>query len=112
MHPSKCSFSFVHGRKVPAQDDSSSCAPQCESPFAVQYGAAANFSTSQPGKVRFHLSPSRRTFLKSLSRSALVLPLESVLGLARPLHSSQASAGAANCNQYPPPPKEIGVSFI
>ncbi|HZV88085.1 MAG TPA: VCBS repeat-containing protein, partial [Candidatus Binatus sp.] len=79
------------------------------------------------------MSSSRRAFLKSLSRSALVLPLESVLALARPLRSNDFrrwSAGdslgdsnqapAANSNQtagpnssqYPLPPKEIGVSFI
>jgi hypothetical protein len=79
------------------------------------------------------LSSSRRAFLKSLSRSALVLPLESVLALARPLPSNDMrswstgdslgdsnqspapnsnQAARANSNQYPPPPKEIGVSFI
>ncbi len=58
------------------------------------------------------MSSSRRAFLKSLSRTALVLPLESVLALARPLHSNQASAPLANSNAYPPPPKEIGVSFV
>jgi hypothetical protein len=58
------------------------------------------------------LSSSRRAFLKSLSRSALVLPLESVLSLARSLHSNQAAASPTNSNPYPPPPKEIGVSFI
>ena len=69
------------------------------------------------------MSSSRRAFLKSLSRSALVLPLESVLALARPLHSysersssfgdpNQAPATASNANPYPPPPSEIGVSFL
>jgi enediyne biosynthesis protein E4 len=75
------------------------------------------------------LSSSRRAFLKSLSRSALVLPLESVLALARPLHSNRGhslpvddsnespatnsnQAAAASPNLYPPPPKEIGVSFL
>ena len=75
------------------------------------------------------MSSSRRAFLKSLSRSALVLPLESVLALARPLDpnrgqslplddSNQSPAAnsnqaiAASSNLYPPPPKEIGVSFI
>jgi hypothetical protein len=79
------------------------------------------------------LSSSRRAFLKSLSRSALVLPLESVLALARSLPSNDMrswstgdslgdsnqspapnsnQAARANSNQYPPPPKEIGVSFI
>src|SRR5580704_18716144 len=67
---------------------------------------------AKPGKVSFHLSSSRRAFLKSLSRSALVLPLESVLVLARPLHSNQAPASPASSNSYPLPPKEIGVSFI
>jgi hypothetical protein len=58
------------------------------------------------------LSSSRRAFLRSLSRSALVLPLESVLALARPLHPDQAPATASTSNLYPPPPSEIGVSFI
>ena len=54
------------------------------------------------------LSSSRREVLKSLSRSALVVSLESVLGLARPLWSQPA-----------PPPNEplkpgtpLGVSFL
>jgi hypothetical protein len=75
------------------------------------------------------LSSSRRAFLKSLSRTALVLPFENVLALARPFHRryqlnrSESDAGqssASNSNQgassapnpYPPPPKEIGVSFL
>jgi hypothetical protein len=66
------------------------------------------------------LSSSRRAFLKSLSRSALVLPLESVLALARPPHRMQSPATqndsnlapANNGNQYPAPPNEIGVSFV
>ncbi len=56
------------------------------------------------------MSSSRRAFLKSLSRSALVLPLESVLALARPHPSNQVPL--SNSNPYPPPPKEIGVNFI
>jgi hypothetical protein len=75
------------------------------------------------------LSSSRRAFLKSLSRTALVLPFENVLALARPFHrkyqlnrsagdagtssaffSNQAASSAPN--PYPPPPKEIGVSFL
>ena len=58
------------------------------------------------------MSSSRRVFLKSLSRSALVLPLESVLALARPLFADQSAAGQNHSNPYPPPPKEIGVSFL
>ncbi|MFI5092957.1 MAG: CRTAC1 family protein [Candidatus Acidiferrales bacterium] len=56
------------------------------------------------------MSSSRRAFLKSLSRSALVLPLESVLALARPLRANQVPA--SNVNPYPVPPKGIGVSFL
>ncbi|MGB6668613.1 MAG: VCBS repeat-containing protein, partial [Candidatus Acidiferrum sp.] len=87
-------------------------------------------------KVRFDLSSSRRVFLKSLSRSALVLPLESVLALARPLHekfapnwlrdapnpipapganqtpAGDSNQGAAASSLYPPPPKEISVNFL
>ncbi len=75
------------------------------------------------------MSSSRRAFLKSLSRSALVLRLESVLALARPIRSNNVrsespgdsnqspatnsnQAAGANSNPYPPPPKEIGVNFI
>jgi hypothetical protein len=75
------------------------------------------------------LSSSRRAFLKSLSRTALVLPFENVLALARPFHRryqlnrSESDAGASSAffpnqiassapNPYPPPPKEIGVSFL
>jgi hypothetical protein len=56
------------------------------------------------------LSSSRRAFLKSLSRSALVLPLESILALARPHHFHQTPGSGRN--PYPPPPGDIGVSFI
>jgi hypothetical protein len=60
------------------------------------------------------LFPSRRIFLKSLSRSALVLSLESVLAMARPLWSR------ASAQQKAAPPKDeskgeggdLGVSFI
>ena len=58
------------------------------------------------------MSSSRRAFLKSLSRSALVLPLENVLALARPLYSNQAPASPYNSSPYPPPAKDIGISFI
>ena len=40
------------------------------------------------------------------------MPLEGVLALARPLHSNQAPAPVTNSNSYPPPPSDIGVSFI
>ena len=38
--------------------------------------------------------------------------MESVFALARPLHSNQALSSLTDSNQYPPPPKDIGVSFI
>jgi len=63
--------------------------------------------------------------LKSLSRSALVLPFESVLALARPLRfenvfsaplseqsANLSSTGVATQAPYPPPPTELGVSFL
>jgi enediyne biosynthesis protein E4 len=67
-----------------------------------------------------HLSSSRRKFLTSLSRTALVLPLEKILALAR-VPSTQSLSAAADANfraafqnqpsPYPPPPAELGVSF-
>jgi hypothetical protein len=62
--------------------------------------------------VPFHLYSSRRTFLRSLSRSALVLPVEKVLALAHPLRSSQSVTAPGHSSPYPSPPKEIGVSFL
>jgi hypothetical protein len=71
------------------------------------------------------LSFSRRHFLKSLSRSALVLPFESVLALARPFrfanlfHSSFSAPSTSSSdalappqNAYPPPPANLGVTFL
>ena len=58
------------------------------------------------------MSSSRRSFLKSLSRSALVLPFESILALARSFPARQSPAFSVAPNPYPAPPKEIGVSFI
>jgi hypothetical protein len=67
---------------------------------------------------------SRRTFLKSLSRTALVLPLESVVALARPLRfepafstapfpqSADPAPAAKTQSAYPPPPAELGVRFL
>ena len=54
------------------------------------------------------MSSSRREFLKSLSRSALVLPLEGVLGLARPSRL-QALAGMGD---QTPSSASLGVSFV
>jgi hypothetical protein len=62
--------------------------------------------------------------LKSLSRTALVLPLESVVALARPLRfepafstapfpqSADPAPAAKTQSAYPPPPAELGVRFL
>jgi len=56
------------------------------------------------------LSSSRRVFLKSLSRSALVLSLENVLGLARP----RGLLGNPRQNANPPKDQsaDLGISFL
>jgi enediyne biosynthesis protein E4 len=61
------------------------------------------------------LFPSRRAFLKSLSRSALVLQLDSVLALARPRRlwaSSQADQKADMANNSGPLSDDDGVIFL
>jgi hypothetical protein len=57
------------------------------------------------------LSSSRRELLKSLSRSAVVLSLESVLALARPLWSQTASPAPPPVEQLKPG-TPLGVSFV
>ncbi len=54
------------------------------------------------------MSSSRREFLKSLSRSALVLPLEGVVGLARPRRWRALS----RMGDQTPPAAPLGVSFV
>src|ERR1700756_2551026 len=63
---------------------------------------------SEPGSNL--LSSSRRAFLSSLSRSALVLSLENVLGLARP----QWLLGSPRQNANPPKEQsaDLGISFL
>jgi len=58
------------------------------------------------------MSSSRRFFLKSLSRSALVLPLESVLALARPkfLRGNSAQKSVAQADSVAT--NDLGVSFL
>ena len=58
------------------------------------------------------MSSSRRFFLKSLSRSALVLPLESVLALARPKFLRDNSAQKSSAQADSAPPNDLGVSFL
>jgi hypothetical protein len=61
------------------------------------------------------LFPSRRVFLKSLSRSALVLSLESVLALARPRWlraGARPQQKAATPKEDPLPGADLGVSFL
>ncbi|MEY2395267.1 MAG: enediyne biosynthesis protein [Acidobacteriaceae bacterium] len=58
--------------------------------------------------------PSRRVFLKSLSRSALVLSLEGVLGLVRSrrLNASLARIQKNDSKQPASPASDLGVSFL
>jgi enediyne biosynthesis protein E4 len=60
------------------------------------------------------LSSSRRAFLKSLSRSGLVLSLDSVLGLANPerLRSQSRSGEESGSPKDATRGKELGVSFL
>ena len=59
------------------------------------------------------MSSSRRRFLKSLSRSALVLPFENILSLARPLRVPPfLQAGAKSPAPAPPLPAALGVNFV
>jgi hypothetical protein len=58
------------------------------------------------------LFPSRRSFLKSLSRSALVLPLESILEMAHPRWLCASAAASQQADQKKPSsPSSLGVSF-
>jgi hypothetical protein len=59
------------------------------------------------------LFPSRRVFLKSLSRSALVLSLESVLSLVRPLRShAKSSVQQSPAKADETPSADLGISFL
>jgi hypothetical protein len=60
------------------------------------------------------LSSSRRRFLKSLSRSALVLPFAKILSLARPLRVPPflQDASAKPPAPAPPPSAPLGVNFV
>jgi enediyne biosynthesis protein E4 len=60
------------------------------------------------------LFPSRRVFLKSLSRSALVLSLEGVLGMVRPrrLQASHSAIQKPDSKESIPPASDLGVSFL
>src|SRR5262249_24579675 len=56
------------------------------------------------------LFPSRRVFLKSLSRSAFVLPFESVLALARP--SWWQATAVQKKEEAAPAKSDLGVNFL
>ena len=71
----------------------------------------ANFSTSRAGQVSNLLSSSRRDFLQSLSRSALILSLDNVLASARPKWQ-QASPSAPQQASAPETKSDIGVTFL
>src|SRR5216684_7839478 len=67
------------------------------------------------GKVSLLLSSTRRAFLQSLSRSAIVLPLEKVLALALPknwlpAYLSQVTPSPQTAAVAPP--SNLGVSFL
>jgi len=75
----------------------------------------ANSSTSPSGAGSDLLFPSRRVFLKSLSRSALVLSLESVLSLVRPrrLRANPFLQQAPSATKPDTPQaSDIGISFL
>jgi hypothetical protein len=61
------------------------------------------------------LAPSRRRFLQSLCRSALVLPLEQVLGAVLPTAArgwSQQEPGPVEAQGVKAPGKDLGVNFV
>jgi enediyne biosynthesis protein E4 len=58
------------------------------------------------------LSASRRRFLQSLCRSALVLPLEQLLALALPKFSCSASSEVQESPQAKGTGNDLGVSFV
>src|SRR5207245_973945 len=67
------------------------------------------------GKVPLLLSSTRRAFLQSLSRSALILPLEKLLALARPkklLLAAHAAAAPSEQSLGAAPPNDLGVAFL
>src|SRR5207249_2247176 len=65
------------------------------------------------GKVSVLLSFTRRAFLQSLSRSAIVLPLEKVLALALPKKWLPAlRQGTASAQTAAAPYNDLGVSFL
>src|SRR5205823_4074482 len=66
-------------------------------------------------QVATSLFPSRRIFLKSLSRSMLVLSFESVLALARPRWlraASQTQQKPVPTKEDPSPTGDLGVTFL
>src|SRR5947199_2300742 len=78
-----------------------------QSRCASHYKLGANSSTSQTREGTSSLFSSRRAFLQSLSRSALVLSLENVLALARPTRLQASLQASAT-----PKTTDLGVSFI
>src|SRR5229473_543210 len=66
------------------------------------------------GKVSVLLPSTRRAFLQSLSRSAIVLPLEKLLALALPKKwlTTFLSLGTPSQQTASAPPSDLGVSFL
>src|SRR5438552_18948580 len=73
---------------------------------------AADSSMSQAGKVPFDLSSSRRAFLKSLSGSAIALPLHKIVAFARPIWRGFRCFSARGAFQSAAASNDLGVSFI
>src|SRR5256885_14614119 len=66
------------------------------------------------GKVSLLLFFTRRAFLQSFSRSAIVLPLEKALALALPKNWLPRFSSQSNVSPQaaPPPHSDLGVSFL
>src|SRR6266576_1596236 len=108
-----CLFVMV-GNSRYAQDAGNFDAPLLAKPFCPYYkGWRQILARAKAGKVPFDLSSSRRAFLKSLSRSAMVLPLEKILGPARPRWRGSTSFYAREA--FEPPvalSNDLGVTFL
>jgi hypothetical protein len=67
---------------------------------------------AETGQVATSLFPSRREVLKSLSRYALVLPFEGILGIARPRWLRALTPGQTADQKEPAArPSDLGVTF-
>src|ERR1700685_3943733 len=94
---------------------SDSPAPPLQSPVPLHIRGTEQISAHPSGPGSHLLFPSRRAFLKSLSRSALVLQRESIRALARPRRlwaRSQADQEADMAKNSAAPSDDVGVTFL